>query len=375
MRMVVAQDPSDPSLPVPRARPRPVLEEVPVRPSVTAPRPPARPKYANERPHHCTDCGSRFKRREHLRRHARIHTGERPFACTFPGCTKTFARPDNRAQHLKTHERMAAREAAAGVGSELPRPAGVGERAVAQQPRYTDHSGRQTATSAPPAPTAPRPPTPGPGHGHGEHYGYDDHHPMLAPPPATAPGLPDDAYGRSLPPPPPLPSLPGPAPAPHQYHAPHTSSLTSPSQLPMLWVAYYPGHSMLSHSGNPPPHGYTPLGQPLPMPPYSPPAGLPAPATAYPAGMLQHPAQSYGYDPHTHAHAHHQPLGSQYPRSHSGYTAGLAPPPQSGDLDLSSFLALGPHSTTGPAADRFGNEARWPAADPTQQSSVPPKRE
>ncbi|OAD73625.1 C2H2-type zinc finger transcription factor, partial [Phycomyces blakesleeanus NRRL 1555(-)] len=52
-----------------------------------------------------TDCHRRFKRPEHLKRHQRIHTAERPFECTYPGCGRTFARSDNLTQHIKTHEK------------------------------------------------------------------------------------------------------------------------------------------------------------------------------------------------------------------------------------------------------------------------------
>lgn len=50
-------------------------------------------------------CQRRFKRLEHLKRHMRIHTLERPFPCTFPNCNKAFSRSDNLSQHMKTHQR------------------------------------------------------------------------------------------------------------------------------------------------------------------------------------------------------------------------------------------------------------------------------
>ncbi|KAG5642657.1 hypothetical protein DXG03_002369 [Asterophora parasitica] len=48
-------------------------------------------------------CGRMFKRMEHLKRHLRTHTMERPYAC--PQCKKRFSRSDNLNQHLRTHGR------------------------------------------------------------------------------------------------------------------------------------------------------------------------------------------------------------------------------------------------------------------------------
>ncbi|ORX78852.1 hypothetical protein K493DRAFT_321142 [Basidiobolus meristosporus CBS 931.73] len=55
-------------------------------------------------------CTMRFKRLEHLKRHYRVHTLEKPFVCSHEGCGKAFSRSDNLNQHLKTHERRAQKQ-------------------------------------------------------------------------------------------------------------------------------------------------------------------------------------------------------------------------------------------------------------------------
>ncbi|KAI9354719.1 hypothetical protein BD770DRAFT_392083 [Pilaira anomala] len=51
------------------------------------------------------NCEMVFTRSEHLARHERKHTGEKPYKCVVPGCSRMFSRFDNMMQHTQTHEK------------------------------------------------------------------------------------------------------------------------------------------------------------------------------------------------------------------------------------------------------------------------------
>ncbi|KAL6030939.1 hypothetical protein STEG23_001369 [Scotinomys teguina] len=53
--------------------------------------------------HACAECGKAFAERSKLKRHLVVHTGEKPFQCTFEGCGKRFSLYFNLRTHIRIH--------------------------------------------------------------------------------------------------------------------------------------------------------------------------------------------------------------------------------------------------------------------------------
>ncbi|XP_058823408.1 zinc finger protein 883-like [Topomyia yanbarensis] len=59
-------------------------------------------RHTNEKPHQCTYCGKAFRLAKALRAHVRLHTGEKPFLCVI--CSMTFISYTALACHTQKHQ-------------------------------------------------------------------------------------------------------------------------------------------------------------------------------------------------------------------------------------------------------------------------------
>ncbi|KAJ4293761.1 hypothetical protein N0V88_005269 [Collariella sp. IMI 366227] len=59
--------------------------------------------HTGEKPHQCESCSKRFSDSSSLARHRRIHLGTRPYKCPFPDCQKTFTRRTTLTRHTNHH--------------------------------------------------------------------------------------------------------------------------------------------------------------------------------------------------------------------------------------------------------------------------------
>ncbi|KAI0655346.1 hypothetical protein C8Q70DRAFT_923910 [Cubamyces menziesii] len=57
----------------------------------------------DDRRHGCGICHRRFNRPSSLRIHMNSHTGDQPFQCPFPGCSRRFSVNSNMRRHYRNH--------------------------------------------------------------------------------------------------------------------------------------------------------------------------------------------------------------------------------------------------------------------------------
>lgn len=63
-------------------------------------------RHFNVRPFKCDLCDASFGRKNTLKTHYLIHSGEKPHVCPFPNCGKRFTEKGNMRTHYKIHEKQ-----------------------------------------------------------------------------------------------------------------------------------------------------------------------------------------------------------------------------------------------------------------------------
>ena len=54
----------------------------------------------------CAVCKKSLASRQNLKEHSFIHTGEKPYACNYPGCTMSFRQGTHLSAHKKNHQKI-----------------------------------------------------------------------------------------------------------------------------------------------------------------------------------------------------------------------------------------------------------------------------